>query len=142
MLVQTPFVLLDDARPGGSDARLYTAPVRVIVAHRPDEIAPALAALDAARAEGLHAAGYVAYEAGHALEPKLAGLSRSDADAPLLWFGLFGDPAPFDPATLPDPRGAWVGAATPLIDRGTYLRQVAAVQALIAAGDIYQANLT
>jgi hypothetical protein len=38
MLVQTPFVLLDDARPGGEDARLYTAPVRVIAAAEGDSI--------------------------------------------------------------------------------------------------------
>lgn len=146
MLVQTPFVLLDDARPGGGDARLYTAPVRVIAAYRPDEVAPALAALDAARAEGLHAAGYIAYEAGHALEPKLAGLSRSDADAPLLWFGLFETVEQLAPdavaARLPDPAGAWVGRPTPGIGRSDYDAAFTRVRAWIEAGDIYQANLT
>jgi para-aminobenzoate synthetase/4-amino-4-deoxychorismate lyase len=146
MLVQTPFVLLDDARPGGSDARLYTAPVRVIAAHRPDEVAPALAALDAARAEGLHAAGYIAYEAGHALEPRLAGLSRSDADAPLLWFGLFGTVEQLSPnavaAQLPDRAGAWVGRPAPGIGRSEYDAAFARVHDWIEAGDIYQANLT
>lgn len=146
MLVQTPFVLLDDARPGGSHARLYTAPVRVIAAHRSDEVAPALAALDAARAEGLHAAGYIAYEAGHALEPRLAGLSGRDADAPLLWFGLFETVEQLAPdaiaARLPDPAGAWVGRPAPGIDRSTYDAAFARVREWIEAGDIYQANLT
>ncbi len=146
MLVQTPFVLLDDARPGGSDARLYTAPVRVIAAHRPDEVAPALAALDAARAEGLHAAGYIAYEAGHALEPRLAALSRTDADAPLLWFGLFETVEQLAPdaiaARLPDPAGAWVGRPAPRISRSDYDAAFARVHDWIEAGDIYQANLT
>jgi para-aminobenzoate synthetase/4-amino-4-deoxychorismate lyase len=146
MLVQTPFVLLDDARPGGSDARLYTAPARVIAAHRPDEVAPALAALDAAGAEGLHAAGYIAYEAGHALEPRLAGLSRSDADAPLLWFGLFETveqlAAEAVAARLPDPAGAWVARPMPGICRSAYDAAFARVREWIEAGDIYQANLT
>jgi para-aminobenzoate synthetase/4-amino-4-deoxychorismate lyase len=146
MLVQTPFVLLDDARPGGAEARLYTAPVRVIAAHRPDEVAPALAALDAARAEGLHVAGYVAYEAGHALEPRLAGLSRTDADAPLLWFGLFETVEQLAPdaiaARLPDPAGAWVGRPAPRISRSDYDAAFASVHDWIEAGDIYQANLT
>ncbi|MFN4096209.1 MAG: aminodeoxychorismate synthase component I [Sphingomonas sp.] len=146
MLVQTPFVLLDDARPGGSDARLYTAPVRVVVAHRQDEVAPALAALDAVRAEGLHAAGYIAYEAGHALEPRLAGLNRSDADAPLLWFGLFEAVEQLAPdavtARLPDPVGAWVGRPAPGINRSDYDAAFARVHDWIEAGDIYQANLT
>ncbi len=141
-----PFVLLDDARPGGSDARLYTAPVRVIVAHRPEEVAPALAALDAARAKGLHAAGYIAYEAGHALEPRLAGLSRADGDAPLLWFGLFDTVEHLTPdsiaARLPDPAGTWVGRPAPGIDRSAYDAAFARVHDWIEAGDIYQANLT
>lgn len=146
MRPDTPFVLLDDARPGGSDARLYTAPARVIAAHRPKEVAPALAALDAARAEGLHAAGYVAYEAGHALEPRLAGLSRGDADAPLLWFGLFETVEQLAPdavaARLPDPAGAWVGRPAPGIGRSEYDAAFAQVREWIEAGDIYQANLT
>ncbi|MDK2768803.1 MAG: aminodeoxychorismate synthase component I [Sphingomonas sp.] len=146
MLVQTPFVLLDDARPGGSDARLYTAPVRVVAAHRSDEVAPALAALDAARAEGLHAAGYIGYEAGHALEPRLTGLSRADADSPLLWFGLFETVEQLAPdaiaARLPDPAGAWVGRPAPQIGRSDYDAAFARVREWIEAGDIYQANLT
>ena len=146
MLVQTPFVLLDDARPGGSDARLYTAPVRVVAAHRSDEVAPALAALDAARAEGLHAAGYIGYEAGHALEPRLTGLSRADADSPLLWFGLFETVEQLAPdaiaARLPDPAGASVGRPAPQIGRSDYDAAFARVREWIEAGDIYQANLT
>ena len=86
MLGPAPFVLLDDARPGGADARLYRDPVRIVTAHLPGEVQPALDALDAARAAGLHAAGYLAYEAGHALEPKLAAAASR---GPLLWFGLF-----------------------------------------------------
>ncbi|MCA1198463.1 aminodeoxychorismate synthase component I [Sphingomonas sp. R647] len=145
MLVQTPFVLLDDARPGGAEARLYTAPVRVIAAHRPEEVAPALAALDAAQAEGLHAAGYIAYEAGHALEPRLGGLSR-EGGTPLLWFGLFETVEHLAPdaiaARLPDPAGAWVGRPTPQISRSDYDAAFARVHDWIEAGDIYQANLT
>ncbi|HEV7287276.1 aminodeoxychorismate synthase component I [Sphingomonas sp.] len=145
MLVQTPFVLLDDARPGGAEARLYTAPVRVIAAHRPDEVSPALAALDAARAEGLHVAGYIAYEAGHALEPRLGGLSR-ESDTPLLWFGLFESVEQLAPdaiaARLPDPAGAWVGRPAPRISRSDYDAAFARVHDWIEAGDIYQANLT
>ena len=146
MRPDAPFVLLDDARPGGADARFYTAPVRVVVAYRADEVAPALAALDAARADGLHAAGYIAYEAGHALEPRIAGLSRADGDAPLLWFGLFETVEQLAPDAiadrLPDPAGAWVGRPAPGITRADYDSAFARVHDWIEAGDIYQANLT
>lgn len=146
MRPDAPFVLLDDARPGGAEARLYTAPVRVVVAHRRDEVASALAALDAARTDGLHAAGYIAYEAGYALEPRLAGLSRTDADAPLLWFGLFETVEHLGPdavpTRLPDPAGAWIGRPEPQISRSDYDLAFARVHDWIEAGDIYQANLT
>jgi para-aminobenzoate synthetase/4-amino-4-deoxychorismate lyase len=81
-----PFVLLDDARPGGAPARLYRAPLRTIVAATPAEVPDALKALRAARTECLHAAGYLSYEAGAALQPRAPVLA---GDGPLLWFGLF-----------------------------------------------------
>ena len=43
-----PFILLDDARPGGaSPARLYRDPVELIVARRPEDVAPALDRIEA-----------------------------------------------------------------------------------------------
>ncbi|HWW64573.1 MAG TPA: aminodeoxychorismate synthase component I [Sphingomonadaceae bacterium] len=141
----TPFVLIDDASDGGS-ARLYRAPREIVVAHEPAEVAPALARLRAAQAKGRHAAGWIGYEAGHALEPRLARLARGDAAMPLLWFGLFDDIARLSAedvaALLPDPAGAWAGAIRPRITREAYEAAVARVLAYIAAGDIYQANLS
>jgi para-aminobenzoate synthetase / 4-amino-4-deoxychorismate lyase len=143
MLGPAPFVLLDDARPGGADARLYRDPVQVVAARTPDDVQPALALLDAARAEGLHAAGYLAYEAGHALEPKLDTPATSGL---LLWFGLFEgfeSIAAHDvTARLPDPAGAWIGRPRPGITRTAYDAAFARVHDWIQAGDIYQANLS
>jgi para-aminobenzoate synthetase / 4-amino-4-deoxychorismate lyase len=143
----TPFVLLDDARAmGAAAARLYVDPVEIVVTRRIDDIATALEALRTATRGGLHAAGYLAYEAGHALEPTLTPLVADVAKAPLLWFGLFRgfqEIAPGDVAAmLPAPTGAWVGAPTPDITRTDYDSAMAQVQSLITAGDIYQANLT
>ena len=66
------FVLLDDARAqGASDARLFADPRALFIARRAEEVGPALAAADAALAEhGGALAGYIAYEAGLALEPQ------------------------------------------------------------------------
>ena len=138
-----PFVLLDDARPGGAAARLYRQPRRVITASTADAVPAALQALRAARAEGRHVAGYLSYEAGAALQPRAPGLA---SDGPLLWFGVFDgfDELPADtvPALLPDPAGAWAGKPVPAIDRDDYDARLARLKALIDAGDIYQANLT
>ncbi|WP_420606433.1 aminodeoxychorismate synthase component I [Novosphingopyxis sp.] len=137
-----PFVLLDDARPGGAKARLYRDPLRVLRADRPDELAPLLEALGAASADGLHAAGYLAYEAGLALEPRLAHRLPTDQPSPLGWFGLFKRYEMFDAMAWPDPAGAWLSDFTPDITRGEYDAAFAEAIALIEAGDIYQANLT
>ncbi|WP_375428977.1 aminodeoxychorismate synthase component I [uncultured Sphingomonas sp.] len=135
-----PYVLLDDARPGGAAGRLYRRPVRVIEAHGVVEIAPALEAVRAGNAEGLHAAGYLAYEAGAAFEPTLP---HPAAPAPLVWFGLFERWEETDVAAhLPDPAGAWVGEPRPCMDEGTYADEFAKIHELIAAGDLYQANLS
>ena len=133
-------MLLDDAREGGN-ARLYRNPLEIIEARRPEEVRPAVARL---RGAGLHAAGFLGYEAGHALEPKLAPLARpADEDAPsLLWFGLFDGFEAVDASRLADPAGAWAGAPRPLVEREAYRAAVAKVKAHIRAGDVYQANLT
>jgi len=142
MVLRPPFVLLDDARAGGH-ARLYRDPVEIVVAHHAEEIAPALGRLRAAAAEGLDAAGWLAYEAGAALEP--AAPARA-IEGPLLWFGLFRGhqqlPADGVSTLLPDPAGAWAGAPRPRIDRSAYDAALARVLSYIEAGDIYQANLT
>ena len=142
----TPFVLLDDARAvGAAPARLYRDPVRVVVAYTQSDVRMALGAL---RGTGLHAAGFLTYEAGFALEEKLVAPAQTLAKEalPLLWFGLFEG---FDEIALgevanwlPDNRGAWAGSPQPSASRAAYDEAFARVKALITAGDIYQANLT
>jgi len=131
-----PFVLLDDARPGGRTL-LYTGLTELVETRDPAEVTDCLG-----RLRGRKAAGFLAYEAGHALEPKLAPLARPPApdEPPLLWFGTFAEEMQGD--LMADPAGAWAGAARPLISRAEYETALAAVKAHIFAGDIYQANLT
>lgn len=140
-----PFVLLDDARPH-RPCTLYRDIDDAIVAHRPDEIAPALERVRAALARGKHAAGWIAYEAGYGLEPKLAPLGHAGGGLPLLWFGLFTRAAAIEKGELAtllgDPEGAWAGAPRPGMSCADYRAAHDQVQALIAAGDIYQANLS
>lgn len=132
-----PFILLDDARTGR--ARLFRDPVAILRADRLDEVVPALERL---RGERRRAAGFIAYEAGCALEPRLASTFRQP-QTPLLWFGLFDSFEEVDAETwLPDPAGGWTGAPEPIVGRDDYLGQLARVQEAIVAGDIYQANLT
>jgi para-aminobenzoate synthetase component I len=95
--------------------------------------------------EGLWVAGYVAYEAGLALEPKLAGLMPPDRSGPLLAMGIFAGPEEADAvlAQAADEAGAVRFAAPePAISREAYDAAMARVLGYIAAGDVYQVNLT
>ncbi|MET0589431.1 MAG: aminodeoxychorismate synthase component I, partial [Novosphingobium sp.] len=147
-----PFILLDDARPQrASDARLYRGPVEQVVARRADEVIPALERIEALSRAGHEMAGYIAYEAGLALEPKLAGLAqeRSGGVGPLIWFGAFAGYETITPADVPAwlttnaaaPHGS-IGPLEPQLSVGGYSAAFATLQEAIAAGDIYQANLT
>ncbi|HEX5181812.1 MAG TPA: aminodeoxychorismate synthase component I [Allosphingosinicella sp.] len=134
--------MLDDARAPGAKARLFAGPVDIVETRDPEAVTSCLETLRGTR---FHAAGFIAYEAGLAIEPKLAPLRRApaEADPPLLWFGLFErseEVAPSD--LLPDPAGAWAGRPRPLVSRRDYEAKVAEVRAHILAGDAYQANLT
>lgn len=143
-----PFVLLDDARAeGAAAARLFVDPVEVLGAHSAAEVPALLAALEAAAARGLHAAGYLSYEAGKGLAPAWRGPAEVEVgDAPLAWFGLFEKVERIDagavPGLLPDPASAWIGRPRPRVGRGDYMAAIEAVLDLIRAGDIYQANFT
>jgi para-aminobenzoate synthetase/4-amino-4-deoxychorismate lyase len=135
----TPFVLLDDAQTG--HATLHRDPVRVIEAREASEVRPALDAVRVASAEGLHAAGFLSYEAGQGIEPRL--VAPTGYRTPLVWFGLFAKAEPVDvEAFLPDASSVWSSAPQLEIDRETYGARLDRVLELIAAGDIYQANLT
>jgi para-aminobenzoate synthetase/4-amino-4-deoxychorismate lyase len=144
-----PFVLLDDARAGAaSPARLYRDPVEVVVARRAQDVPAALARIDALHRAGHALAGYLAYEAGLALEPRLAPLAvaRTGAAGPLLWFGAFAGWEEIDAAAWLAREAAStqaaIGPLEPQLSPGGYARAFAKLAEAIRAGDIYQANLT
>lgn len=143
-----PFILLDDCRAGGAGARLFRDPVETVTAAGPAEVEHALAWIRQQGVAGRHVAGFLGYEAGLALEPRLHALDRPrHPDAPPdLWFGAFdrvetiaGEDVA---ALLPDPRGAWATQPVPRVDRAAYDAAFERVAGYIRAGDIYQANLS
>ena len=98
-------------------------------------------------AAGLHAAGFLSYELGYALEPRLAPLMPPRRDTPILWFGLFEPPRLLSPTIL-DRAFAELGPPPPISDltpehdRERHAAKVRRILDLIRAGDVYQANLT
>ncbi|EAQ28745.1 Para-aminobenzoate synthase, component I [Erythrobacter sp. NAP1] len=147
------FVLLDDARApdgGAADALYYENPRETFIAYRPDEVADALEAAEQARKTGGELAGYIAYEAGLALEDRLAppASARSGAGGALVWLGLFDAPSRIPAADVPSwlaTRGegpASLGPLDPQLSPGGYETAFETLREAIHAGDIYQANLT
>lgn len=147
-MMPKPFILLDDARTkGASDARLYEDALEVAIARRADEVEAALAQIAATPGDW---AGYIAYEAGLALEPRLAPLAvqRTGAAGPLVWFARFAKVTRMASAEVErwladkaqgQGRLGPMGAA---LSCGGYAKAFNHVQEAIRAGDIYQANLT
>jgi len=135
-------VILCEDGPDGR-AALFEAASRLVVAWEAAEVAPALAALDAARAAGHWVAGYIGYEAGYALEPRLAPLMPKVRRGPLLAFGVYSAPARAGAvlAQAEAQKGS-ISPPKPMMSRSEYEAAFAVVKSYIAAGDCYQINLT
>ena len=136
-------MILLEHGPEGAPA-VFDRAAAVVTAATADEVAPALARLDAARASGAWVAGWIGYEAGMAAEPRLRPLMPQGA-GPLLVMGIFDGPQPADALLA---RAQAEGAASrmtppePVVSRADYGRAFARVRDWIAAGDAYQVNLT
>ncbi|MDB5735104.1 MAG: para-aminobenzoate synthase [Alphaproteobacteria bacterium] len=124
-------VILDDG-----PRRVFRNPLRVLAADEPSQVPGILDAVEQALAQGHFVAGWLGYELGYTLEPRLAGRAGG---APLLRLGVFA--APEAEASPPTGR-AWAGPLTPEWGEGDYAARFIRVKDYIAAGDIYQANLS
>ncbi|MDG4553334.1 MAG: aminodeoxychorismate synthase component I [Candidatus Competibacter sp.] len=123
----------------------FAAPAQIVVAMRPDEIVPALQAVETAvDRQGLTAAGFIAYEAAAAYG---LAVHAPLPDLPLLWFGLYERVAILDDwvAELADPPSSasyTVGSWQPAFDRATHATVVRRIKDYLARGHSYQVNHT
>ena len=137
-------VILVEHGPSGEPV-LFRHPREVIAAARPGDVARALARAERERAAGAWVAGYVAYEAGYALEPKLRALMPRRRQVPLVLLGVFDGPVAAD-ALLAEAaeagKDSWMTPPQPVVPQSVYDGAMARVLGYIAAGDCYQVNLT
>lgn len=144
-------VLLHDAV--ASRWLLFKEPRRVVVARRLEEVLPALARVEEQVSAGLHAAGFVAYDAAPAFDRALHARSSPDSTLPHLWFGLYDAPGIFasldavpesdlSPALPGGAPPAMVEPWTPSVDRGRYSAALNRIRDYIYGGDTYQINFT
>ncbi len=137
-------VILLEHGPKG-DPALFQTPREVLVALRPTDVARTFARAEAARKAGAWIAGYVAYEAGYALEPKLAHRMPRRRSGPLVALGVFDKPSGAGPVlarAAEEGRETRMTAPLPLVGRRAYGNAARKVFDYIAAGDCYQVNLT
>lgn len=122
---------------------VFDRPADIIVAYGPEDFEPAFQAAQAAHDAGKWLAGYVSYEAGYLLEPKLVPLLPGGRRAPLVCLGIFD--APVEEPVVPsaaaptngpifDARATWSSA--------DYEERFSRLHRHIREGDCYQANLT
>ena len=145
---KSPLILLDDSLNHEGRSLVFSNPVDVIECTDTEDIDAALVAIDQARANGLYAAGFLSYELGYLLEPKLRQLIHNDRRSPLIWMGLFHEPQRLGfHETLRFVEALADGEHTVenlrlTLAKETYLQAVDRVKAYISAGDVYQINLT
>jgi para-aminobenzoate synthetase component 1 len=133
-----PFVCLDDSLSGRT--LLFERPVEVLSASTPREALEVLARMESLRQSGFELAGYLAYELGYLFEPRLAPLLPDNRQVPLIRFGAF-EAARAGDVPAGDER-AVVSRLDPAWSLQAYAARFERVRDYIAAGDVYQINLT
>jgi para-aminobenzoate synthetase/4-amino-4-deoxychorismate lyase len=131
--------LIQDVNVGGWWK--FDNPLEILSVMRTEDVVPALEyAEKRVNAEGLWAAGYVAYEAGPAFDPAIK--AHASRGSPLLWLGIFPQPELVQLTgsnfTSPVSEYHWQSS----VGRGEYDDAIARIHSLISEGDIYQVNYT
>ncbi|HEX5871311.1 MAG TPA: aminodeoxychorismate synthase component I [Longimicrobium sp.] len=127
--------------PGGARSFRFRGLRRILRADRLDEVIDVLHSVERAVAQGLHAAGFVAYEAAPAFDPALV-THPPDPRLPLAWFALYEARDDVHPTWNSADGDAEVGAWSIDVAEAGYVDHVERIRALIAAGDTYHTNYT
>ena len=144
MPMHHPFVRFDDVPAGIT--RAFSSFREEITARTPEEVRPALRAVQDRVDAGSWAAGLITYEAASGLDPALTTQAPGEG-LPLVWFGIAEAPDAPDPlgtsGAPPSGRGGyeigpWADEWTP----AEHAAAIAQVRTAIAAGETYQTNLT
>lgn len=135
-----PLVLFRDDK-AGRDV-LFAAPSSIIRADTPDSFEPAWEAMQRAHEAGKWLAGYLSYEAGYLLEPKLKQLLPEGRKAPLLCFGVFDGPSDETLHTRSDDNITYLNDPVAQWSLADYQPKFERLHQHLAKGDCYQGNLT
>ncbi len=142
-------VFLHDNSPSGGPSRLFAGPSEILTTRLPSEAPGLIRRAEEALSRGAHVAGFLSYELGLVFEEKLAALLPAEAAFPLLWLGVFDRPQELSRDEARDWLNGQAGMATAEISalafsmtRADYGAAFRRAMDYIAAGDVYQVNLT
>lgn len=131
-------VLRDPAR---AEWLVFRSPTDLLVARDPGEIMPLLhEAAQRTRADGLYAAGYLAYEAASAFDDALA--THPGEDRPLACFGLYRRVERRKEFPYSDSAAYSAASWSVATSRRDYEQGISAIRRQIALGNTYQVNYT
>jgi para-aminobenzoate synthetase/4-amino-4-deoxychorismate lyase len=136
--LERPWARFDDLQAGA--ALKFAPPVRLLSATSPAEVPDLLNDVDKATRAGRWAFGYLCYEAAQGLaHPRCTHPGRTDL--PLAWFALTDAPRRV-PVIGNSPRRYRAGGWRWDMNAAQHRRAVGMIHDQIAAGAVYQANLT
>jgi len=150
------YVFLDTARSDTENKHsfLFLQPERRLDFLPGDDLAAFVSSMEKVLADGKYLAGWISYEFGYLLEPKIAALlvSSEQKTLPLASFGVFSEPLTFDHETgegslaesntIAELSEFHVKNLEFSETKESYLEAVHRIRDYIAAGDTYQVNYT
>jgi para-aminobenzoate synthetase/4-amino-4-deoxychorismate lyase len=137
--MNTPVVLLESYHRSGRSF-LFAECIEKISATTHKDIYPALRRVEAAVRNGLHAAGFISYEAAPGLDADLQ--VNSGSIFPLAWLGIFKERREIVAGEFFRDGEFQFSSWRPSLDELAYGQAVENIRQHIAEGDTYQVNFT
>ncbi|MEH7245949.1 aminodeoxychorismate synthase component I [Neobacillus niacini] len=115
----------------------FQKPLRVITAHKIEDVIPSFQLVQEEVENGFYAAGFLSYESAPAFDP--AFRVKRGSSMPLLWFGIFSEPGH---QYLNSSGTFTLSEWKPSISMDTYKKAINYIKQCIESGDTYQTNYT
>lgn len=115
----------------------FQNPVRVIAAHKVDDVVTSLQLVQEAVEKGYYAAGFLSYESAPAFDSAFNVKSRGSF--PLFWFGIFSKP---EHQQISSDGDFSVSKWQPTITMEEYEQAISSIKKSIRHGNTYQTNYT
>ena len=148
-----PFVFLETSKvvPGETRSYLFSSPCDSITAYSVHDSETVFKKIEDALVKGSWVAGWIGYEWGYCLEPRLKHLLESKAPkGPLLWLGIFKKPLIWKHSLNDTPQilddvpdiSSQISQMDLDVSKNQYIDAVKKIHEYIRSGDTYQVNYT